>query len=233
MLNRFSFISPFSVPGISYCTCNYYPEKFSDSAFDHYGIQQPIQLSKAEPAKKSEFLAGTYCARLALINMINKDDLAINVPLKINRDLSPKWPRGVIGSTAHCGDTAVAVTAKADNYLGIGINCQTLLKTPAALCMEEHILRKDERSSYAMSLLSIEFFVTLALSAKKSLSKAMQLPKHKTLDFHDIQIKKIKADSLTLTLQKTLNNSWKVGSNFDVLHKKHNNRIFTMAYLAG
>lgn len=232
MLDSFTFIPPFPVTGVSYCRCRYYAEDFSASAFDHYGIRQPAQLSSAEHEEKAAFLAGRYCAKLALINYVGNDDLSRGIELSTNPDLSPKWPRGIVGSITQNGNTAAAAVAGLDEFLGVGIDCENLLPATNTSHLKGKMLSDEDLKRCGTVSMDVDFFTTLAFSAKESLYKALYPPRRQTLDFRDVSIKSVDAKSVTLTLRKTLNSAWKPGTDFEVRYTRQHDTIFTMACIA-
>jgi enterobactin synthetase component D len=229
MLNNFSFISPFSVPKISYCRCDYHFEKFNESAFEHYGVSLPLQLAKAPLPQKTALLASQYCARLALINLVDKDDISRGMPLTLNSNLQPKWPRGITGSITYGNQTAIAVIMKQEKYQGLGITCEPLLTRQESNSVKNHVLATTEINRRKIAEPELDFFVTLALSAKKSLCKALDLPKYRTITFQDLYIEKIEPKSLRVKLLKNIGNSWKAGQHFEILYTRQNDHALSMS----
>lgn len=231
MLDDFNFNPPFPVPKIGYCQCRYYQEEYYDAAFDQFSVTKPSTLLQATLKRKSEFLAGRYCARLALINFIDEDDLSNGIHISINLDRSPQWPPGIVGSITHSNDTAAAVISRARNYRGLGIDCETLLPYSEAFEIRDRILHEKDVLCKMTTPMELRLAVTLAFSAKESLYKALYPTTKSFLDFQDVYIKRINANSVTLTLDKTLNSILPMGTDFEVLYSINNYQIMTFAYL--
>ncbi len=231
MLDDFNFNPPFPVPKIGFCQCHYYQEEYYEAVFDQFSVTKPSTLHQATLKRKSEFLAGRYCARLALINFVREEDLSKGIHISINPDRSPQWPPGIVGSITHSSDTAAAVISRASDYRGLGIDCETLLPDTEAFDIRDRILHEKDVRCKETTTMELGFLVTLAFSAKESLYKALYPATKKFLDFQDVYIKRINTNSITLTLDKTLNSIWPAGTDFEVLYSVHKNKILTFAYL--
>lgn len=231
VFDQFSFNPPFSISRLGYCSCRYYFDEFSDLWFEHLDIDRPPTLFRAAPKRMSEFLAGRYCARLALINFTGGDNFSRNLQIPIKDDRGPQWPPGIVGSITHTSNTAAVIIARNSAYRGLGIDCETVLLPTEANIVQDYILNEKDLSCPEIKILDAGFFVTLTFSAKESLYKALSPSTHETLDFQDLCIMNIGSTTLTLKLLKTVSPIWVSGSIFEVVYAKQNDIIFTMVCL--
>jgi 4'-phosphopantetheinyl transferase EntD len=80
-----------------------------------------VAVQEAVERRRNEFATGRACIRQAL------DSLGCeyrSVPAESNR--APCWPRGVIGSVSHSRTLAVAVVARRETALAVGIDVETV-----------------------------------------------------------------------------------------------------------
>ena len=227
MLENVSFTPPIPLDRIGYCGCRFHQEQFTEFAFERYGVHQPATLFNALAQRKSEFLAGRYCSGRALVNLFGRD-----YRVAVNEDRSPKWPNGIVGSITHHNGHAAAVVAGSSDYSGLGIDFESLLPFIEAQQMLEHILTDRDMACEEIRQCGTRFFVTLAFSAKESLYKALYPVTGQRMGFHDLYIKRVGTNSLTLSLLKTLGPAWSNGADFEVFYTKYNSEVFTLASLA-
>ena len=70
--------------------------------------------------RAKSFLMGRAAARQALKEAGDNS----NSPILRNKDKSPMWPDGYIGSISHSGEHAIALVAKASDYRSIGVDIE-------------------------------------------------------------------------------------------------------------
>ena len=75
--------------------CHYAPERLCDDSFAQADIPLPPSLSTAVAKRRSEYLAGRWCAREALA-MLGMEGIPALGP-----DRAPQWPAGSLGSITH------------------------------------------------------------------------------------------------------------------------------------
>jgi len=76
-------------------------------------------IAGAVTKRRREFIAGRTAARRALL------DLGIpEGPILGNRDRSPIWPPGVVGSISHCDSCCVAVVGRRGELKSLGIDVE-------------------------------------------------------------------------------------------------------------
>lgn len=175
------------------------------------GITLPQSLSTACLKRQCEFVAGRLCAQQSLTKAgIPKTEIAIG------EHREPIWPKGVIGSIAHCDHQAVSICALAHDYQGVGIDIENLMTASTANKIRDQILTPKERA-FINHFSNIETFITAVFSAKESIYKAI-FPTVKTiLDFHTVSIATIDSDStIVFTLCKSLNKPFDKNYRFTV-----------------
>ena len=131
----------------------------------------PAELSLLSPLATEnrllQFGLGRKAARTALQALAIKP-----VPILQGQDRAPIWPDGIVGSISHSTNRAVAVAAHSKDYLGIGIDLESIRNS--ALNVLARIASPEEQSWVAGDLLR----ATTLFSAKESIFKALH-PIHK------------------------------------------------------
>jgi 4'-phosphopantetheinyl transferase EntD len=112
--------------------------------------------------RQREFRAGRHAAHAAL-DRLNAPDQ----PLLRGEAREPLWPHGHVGSIAHCRDLCVAVCARSDDVMALGIDVEPLEPLPRGVeryihTTEEAALVADHPDSHPERLI---------FSAKESLYK--------------------------------------------------------------
>jgi len=213
---------PFLIDDVGYCSCEYNVDLFIDSAFIKYKIPFSSSLICSAPKRKMDFLAGRYCAMDVLSGMYGQ-----KIEIGVNADRSPLWPVDIVGSISHSGKNAVAVCAKKNKYLGIGIDCEKLMNLELVYNLRKHILNDSELKVYDSSLMSFEHFVTLVFSAKESLFKSLYPIENMFMEFYDSRILNINGELLILCLNSDMGKNFKKNMTFEVNYKLDDKLVLT------
>ncbi len=90
-------------------------------------------IAGAAPRRRADFARGRVAARCALMTAGVGEG-----PLLADGDRVPRWPSGFVGSIAHSGEFAVAVVARAGEFLALGVDVEvatTLAEAEQALVL--------------------------------------------------------------------------------------------------
>lgn len=140
------------------------------SHFESLGLIIPERLMQAVEKRKSEFLAGRFCAQQAISKLEGSD---FSLTLATNDDRSPEWPAHLVGSITHTDKYAASLVAYKQDYKGIGLDAEKLIESPSSGLIE-HICHQDEWLSLQDSTsLTQSELLTLIFSAKESLYKCI------------------------------------------------------------
>jgi 4'-phosphopantetheinyl transferase EntD len=85
-------------------------------------------VARAVPARRTEFVTGRACARLALARL----GLARR-PIPSGPRGEPTWPRGVTGSITHCDGYRGAAVARTAQIAALGIDAEPNAELPAGV----------------------------------------------------------------------------------------------------
>lgn len=143
----------------------------------------PDSLRGAVAKRQGEHLAGRLAARLALADL----GLSPATEVPIGPDRAPVWPPGIAGSIAHGAGLAVAVAARAGQWAGLGVDCETLMTDARADPLARTILSPSD-DAHCPPVLGPGAFVTLVFAAKEALYKAVH-PRHgRIFGFHAARV---------------------------------------------
>ncbi|HEY6556027.1 MAG TPA: 4'-phosphopantetheinyl transferase superfamily protein [Polyangiaceae bacterium] len=134
----------------------------------------------------SEFRAGRYCARQALV--------ALGVgalPVARGADRAPVWPEGVTGSITHVcrGESglAAAAVARTTDVRALGLDAE--LDVPLDEDLLPIVLTPRERAAFAHATLQErEFLGKLSFSAKEAVYKCQYTLTRQFLEFTDLEL---------------------------------------------
>ena len=149
------------------------------------GALPPDNIRRAVAKRQAEYLAGRLCAREALRQLSG----APAVPGHRREDRGPAWPAGWVGAIPNRSSWADGGGGSARDYLGLGLDVETLLEPAKALRLADQILTPTERESVqALDEAQQAFAITLAFSAKESLFKALHPQVGQMFFFQDAEI---------------------------------------------
>ncbi len=154
----------------------------------------PPELSGAVPKRQVEYLAGRWCAAVAL----RAFGAAETVPTLPDR--SPGWPDGYVGSITHAAGLAMAVVARDRDYRAVGIDLEELVDDATDGRLARMILRPPEWRHQPPGWPRARM-LTVAFSAKEAFYKAVYPTVRRILEFHDVELLGVDPDALTLTLR--------------------------------
>ncbi len=174
------------------------------------GIQPPDNIRRAVAKRQAEYLAGRLCAREALRQLTG----TAAVPGHRSADRGPAWPAGQVGAITHSHGWAAAVVGSAEEYLGLGLDAESLLPPAKALRLADQILTPAElQRLQALDEDGQAFAITLAFSAKESLFKALHPQVGQMFFFQDAEILAVDpAGTFDIRLLLELSPRWRLGT---------------------
>lgn len=178
--------NPFSPLAASFCFCDFeyrtegeFPMKLHlDGAIE---VCIPMQLSRAVPKRKAEFVAG----RFAALNAISKLKAGVE-EISSGESGEPNWPRGFAGSITHTAKRAAAIVCRSDGRRWIGIDMEEAISLDVTEEIGPLILTPDERKTCSDLSYSSQI-VTAIFSAKESIYKAIYPKIRRFVDFQEVE----------------------------------------------
>lgn len=141
-----------------------------------------ITVERCVAKRRREFATGRFCARAALRHFGVR-----SASINVNRDRSPAWPEGFVGSITHTQGYCGAAVARSALWLGIGIDAE--LHSSLQPELWPHVLQAEELDwLYAQSIESRMAMAAVIFSAKESFYKCQYPVSKRWLDFHDVSI---------------------------------------------
>lgn len=180
-----------------------------------------IQMSGLETAslkRKREFCSGRMAGRNALARINIKGDLIPRLKNGI-----PLWPEGSCGSLSHSDTHACAVVANSNDYLGVGVDLESISSTKQLSRLRTQFLRTEEKELTAYQAL-------VAFSAKEALFKMLFPMTQEYFGFHSAQVICFSKNAVTLLLTQDVG-AFSRGSEFRVLHGIESEHVMTVACL--
>lgn len=182
--------------GVNVFYCHFDPTKFDDQLFHQLGIEFDSSLINSVIKRRSEFLAGRYCAKQTLLSLGIE-----NCIVGIGASKNPVWPRGVKGSISHCCQAAIAVVTQDENVLGIGIDIEDQIDNELMEQTKDYILQCGEAGLLQRRDLSITQIFTIIFSIKESFYKAAFPLVNAFFDFDAVTVLNINNTNRTVSFQ--------------------------------
>jgi len=143
----------------------------ANGSIGEFGIEVPQVLNSAVAKRQAEFVAGRYCARLALQKL---GYTAYKNPIEIGKFKQPLWPEGIIGSITHSKGFAASTVANGSGLKGVGIDSENMIQKSTAKRVAAHILTAGELARASRHYFtSDEQYLTVLFSAKESIYKCL------------------------------------------------------------
>lgn len=140
--------------------------------------------------RKMDYLAGRLCGLEAL----KKLNIQVNnIPMQ--KDRSPLWPDGIVGSITHTN--GIAIAAVSNSLKGIGIDAERLMSENRYKKISKMFVSENEKSLVETNL---EINPTLIFSAKESLYKALYPQCMQYFGFLEATLISIKKNSFEIEL---------------------------------
>jgi enterobactin synthetase component D len=184
---------------------------FSPGDAGELGVLIPPRWHKATPRRQAEFVAGRYCAHLAL-----QSQEAKSTDVAMTESRAPIWPSGFVGSITHAGRYAAATIALKQRYRAIGIDFEVYIPTDQCADIQKQLLTKHEINDLTTVHFSLQEATTLIFSAKESIYKCLHPLIGSFFDFQDAEIFDIDPSlgTFQFRLLKDLNSEFTAGLRF-------------------
>lgn len=203
-------------------------EHFTQNLFEEYAIAQSINLDQAVIKRKAEHLAGRYCAKQALEQHFEENQVICDIPSGKHRE--PIWPASVLGSITHTNTYALCAIGDSKDFLGIGIDMEEILEINLAKELAEQIHNKQELKLLTINNFPSNFATTLLFSAKESIFKALYNNVSEYFGFEVARLSNVipAKRSLTFSLDKKFCDKYKLVSHIDCTYSLFENKVLTM-----
>jgi 4'-phosphopantetheinyl transferase EntD len=144
--------------------------------------EENSHIQNAVTKRRREFTAGRLCARRALAILSITD-----FPILANKNRSPVWPPGIVGSITHTQGYSGVAIARQEKIRSIGLDVEATARLNKKLW--RMIGTSEELSSLeSLSQRDRELRMALLFSAKESLYKCQHTVSGQWLGFHDVII---------------------------------------------
>lgn len=144
----------------------------------------PDNFSRFSEKRKSEFLAGRYCATMA----IDQLSLNSNKVLLVMPDRAPIWPIGLIGSITHTDNFASAIAFSSTDYLSVGIDCETIIEIGKAEKISSLVMTISEFALFSGAKIDFNLLCSIIFSSKESIYKCLYQITKVEFYFQDAEI---------------------------------------------
>lgn len=166
--------------------------EFDSNGFTHpitylqaHQIQLPENLATARESRRIDFLAGRFCAKMAM------SALSLPYPdagIPIDKTRAPVWPDSVQGAITHKNGFAAALVSHHPALLGVGLDCEAWLSYSKER-FRQHITHDDEYHRLKAALRwDREATLTFIFSAKESIYKALFPKVRRYFGFHTVTL---------------------------------------------
>ncbi|PWW40313.1 4'-phosphopantetheinyl transferase EntD [Idiomarina loihiensis] len=202
-----SFLDPLNQKNLKYEKTAFSLVKFSRqnyhrNLFQQLNIEFCPTLETAVIKRQAEYLAGRFCARIALERLSVR-----NYFLATGGKREPLWPINFVGSITHSDHFAAAIVASKAYYNGLGLDIEEVVNITTMENIKKQVINSDEMHVIELSCASIriELLFTLVFSAKESFFKAAYPSVLEYFDFDALRLVALNTENQYLTFHITQN----------------------------
>lgn len=188
--------------------CRYHIAAYQDSLFDAFAIAFPLQLERAVPKRRSEYLAGRFCAQRVL-QALGFNALDCEVPIGGNRE--PIWPAMVVGSIAHSAESAVCIATTDPEIIGVGIDIEQEMAPRTASSIAWQVVDAGEDRIIRSHFGAYSQGLTAVFSAKETIYKAAFRIVGRFFDFSAVKLLRLEASRMSFAVAEKLSDRLQVG----------------------
>lgn len=182
--------------GVNIYQCEFSIPDYQNELFALFGVPWSIKLERAVDKRKSEFLAGRFCAKKALANFGIE-----NFTIEADKNRCPLWPQGVKGAITHSNSKAMVAVTQRTDILGIGIDIENIMSEKTMNNVKEAIVKGSEFDYLARGDMSATEATSLIFSIKESFFKAAYPSTGYYFDFDAVTLTEIDLVAQTFTLK--------------------------------
>lgn len=204
---------------------------FTQDLFQKYAIAHSVNLEQAVIKRKAEYLAGRYCAKLALRNHFGENQIICDIPSGKHRE--PVWPASVLGSITHTNTYALCAIGDCNSFQGIGIDLEEIMETNNANQLAEQVHDQHELKLLTANNFPANFATSLLFSAKESIFKALYNNVSEYFGFDVARLCSIvpAKRSLTFRLDEAFCDKYRLASHVDCTYYHFNSGILTLCVI--
>lgn len=180
--------------------CEFNQEAYQDFLFDSFGINCPDTVKKSVIKRRSEFLAGRYCAQKALARLEQ-----FPTSVEVGKQREPLWPKGIIGAISHTTGLATAIVSDDPNILGLGVDVEITVDPETMNKIGKHILPLEHFTLLNQEGMSPNEVFTLIFSVKESFYKAAYPRVQRYFDFGAVNVVSFDQENQKISFRLTEN----------------------------
>jgi enterobactin synthetase component D len=187
--------------------CAYDIDAYRDDLFADLGLALPAELRDAVVKRRSEYLAGRYCARHVMKALGYGDQ---ELPAKNAAQPAPVWPDGLSASISHTHTEAICLGTTERKARGVGVDIECVMAPDVATSISSQVIDRREAAILFRHFGTENKAVTVAFSAKESLYKAAVHLTKRNLGFHSFRLDTVDAERIVFRLDADVSDDFPV-----------------------
>lgn len=207
-------VSWFDSDALSVFQADFNVDHYSDALIPHLNAGYGALIQHAVVKRKSEFVAGRYCAHRSLLQWEISGGMSDSL-IGIGEGRCPVWPKGIVGSISHCHGYALAATGTTDNLFALGLDVEDPVSEETRNNIQKVVINDNELFLLTQAERP-DIAFTLIFSMKESFFKAAYPHVQFFFDFPAISLIQIdwEAGSVLFEINQPLGPVFTVGSVF-------------------
>lgn len=191
--------------------CAFEIPNYQDGLFQALAVPWVEKLAKAVDKRKSEFLAGRFCAKQALARLGIE-----HFTIEADKNRCPQWPDGIKGAITHSNSRALAAVTRRADVLGIGIDIENIMPEKTMSSVRKAIVQGSENDFLDSEQYTACEATSLIFSIKESFFKAAYPSTGHYFDFDAVTVNTLDRSNsrFSLTVNQDLNPQVRPGAQY-------------------
>lgn len=181
--------------------------------------------SQAKQKRQQEFARGRASAAKLLLGF------DVNERVEANKDRSPKWPAGIVGSISHSKRWTWVAAAREAAIRSVGVDTETVASPGVCGSIEMQIASHDEWANATLDGLSREQTFTIVFSAKEAFYKCWYPQSKVFFDFDAAHVQFVTADRIRIRSRQSHPNYGQPPAFLDVHYQIIDQDVFTFTWM--
>ena len=196
-----------------------------DAVWNRPPIALPAPIENCDESRQREFRAGRYCAERAL------ESIGAAGPIGMDNEGLPVWPRGFVGSIAHCGPITWSAAARSTDLQALGVDSEPIPTVPHG----DASVVAECQGVLSGALLDPAVLVALVTSAKRSAYKAISPLTHAMIGGRDLEIIHVhmQRGTFCVRLLRDASDEFRAGARLDGEFEYADHHVHTAVFVDG
>lgn len=160
------------------------------------------EIYRAVRKRQAEFVAGRFCAKLAMQYLCPANSNSFNLPIGEYRE--PVWPEHFGGSISHNNTSAISIVNLLEDNINYGIDIENIMTLEISDNIRDQIFNHSEHDFLIRNGIASNLATTIIYSAKEAIFKCLFPIVKKYFAFEDARLVSFDGKRLTFKISNNV-----------------------------